>query len=436
MTLIFLAMKDVPISNISSIIPREEFMTRRRKVRAMILFILANLAILFSLVQGPSFFHLEQLRFDSSAGGSNVRKFNFHFGPFNILNDFVTLDFVLLRMNTSSNLVVPIDSSIVAKSKMDTQENEIYYDNHHEVIVKFTENSGVSERNRIYARGLVNFSLLDVQITFRFGGKQTYPGIFYFTYADSLHSALDFLLRILIFFSACFTLLYFRKIDWSGIPNSFNMRILQAVTVLMALASNPFVCISYLINSVFLSIFDAISAIVYCVAAITAVVLLMDSASRSSDTLNAGFIISNSIPFVITGFFFLLDELFAHMQQFSTYQKRSPSTAIIISYVKAFVAAVCFIRILVTLIGFKQKTEKVKLCLLLMITCTFVVSMTAELLTYNEPNLSSGHNVQTDTIASLSLLVMYMMYLEWPIDIEEEYNSDDINNAPEGEIKL
>jgi hypothetical protein len=274
----------------------------------------------------------------------------------------------------------------------------------------------VSDRRRLYSRAVVDFVNLDLEVILKFGERASLGGIFVISYFNTAHSLIELLVRLIFFFIASTVLVYLFPVDKSKSSSAFQLRTLSVLLGLVIVASNPLIILSYFTDSLLLPLFDAAVGLALATASAAGFLLLLE----------AKWDLASLAPFLIAAFLYFMNSILS--QTFGQAIEDS-SVMQVLTYARATIAAICFLRIAVAVFAFKSDVRLEKLVLVVMAGVTILVAIVCELLLVSEPLIASSHEVQIFTYASVATFVLFMLKFYWPVDpwqyIEEDVSGDE-----------
>jgi hypothetical protein len=383
-----------------------------------------NLHFFFILLFGPPAYHTKTISLEGESPALSAKRVHLHLGPFNFLNDFVTVDAVFLRPVITDTTVSPIQISLIAKSHKGSRIETIYGDDLRKLDVDFSSGTSYSRRVRLFSRAIVDFATLDLDVLIKFlDPDQALTGLFAVTYANTAHALLELIVRLLVFFVGLIVLVYLLPMDKSKTAAPFQLRVLTVLILLAVLASNPFIILSYFTSSIVLPMVDATLAITLITGAAAGAVLILESARKTAEQLNENWLLTQAAPFIMTGLLFLITALRPNLK----------GTAIqVLTYMRTAGSVVCFLRAVIALLAYRPEVSIEKLILGGLMSVTFSVCILSEVFCFVEPLISSAHEVQIFTYAAVSTFILFIVKFYWPVDAKRLENEE----TPVGDQKI
>jgi hypothetical protein len=395
--------KLLPMSG--SLIRTVDVMSRRRLQVTVALFVIANAALFVAAIAGPPPYHTEVINFDRDSVVRDARKFLLHLGTFNFLNDFVAIDVVFLRDQPQETPSFQLSTSLVVKGHHGRRVEMISAQRLAPLEVFFPARSTFSEKVRLWSRAIVDFSSLDLEVVFKYPDSNGPSVIFVVTYIDTAYALLEIVVRVVFLFIGIVALVYLWAVNTKKTSAPVQITTLKILLGLVVVAADPFIIFSYFTESFLLPFLDAVFALVLILATVAGTVIILETNRRyKTDILTKG------APFIVT---FLL--YFARMV-FSSVGFGGPGLTKMLDLIRAFLAAVCFIRVVIAYISFEPEEKLEKWSVGAMIAVTFCLSLVFEVWGFVEPFIASTHEVQIFTYASVSTFVLFMARLYWPVD--------------------
>jgi hypothetical protein len=388
-----------------SLIRTIDVMSRRRLQLTIALFLASNLAFLLASISGPPPYHTEVVTFDRESVVQDARKFLLHLGTFNFLNDFVAIDVIFMREQPQATPDFQLSTSLVVKGHHGRRVEMISAQRLAPLQVVFPARSTYSEKVRLWSRAIVDFSSLDLDVVFKYPDTNGPSVIFVITYIDTAYALLEIVVRVLFLFIGIVALVYLFAVNPKKTTAPLPIAVLKILLGLVVLTADPFIIFSYFTESFLLPFLDAVFALVLILATAAGPVLILEANRRHQTDL-----LTNVSPFIVT---FLL--YFARMV-FSSMNFTGPGLTKMLDLIRAFLAAACFIRVVIAFIAFRTEEKIEKWAIGAMIGVTFVLGLVFEIWGFVEPFIASTHEVQIFTYASVSTFVLFLARLYWPVD--------------------
>jgi hypothetical protein len=408
------ALSRVPLASPTASLTRAiDVLPRHRVYFFLGIYLIAHVGYLLALLVGPPVYHRDFVNFDAMNPTLPAHKVNIRAGNFNFLNDFVTLDLLLLRDSDQSPAQHELGTSLVVKGHKGSRIETLYAQNPAQVWLTFDRDSGVSKKIRLFSRAVVDFIGLDMEVILKFPERLALSGVFIVSYIDSSHTILELLVRLIFFFVAVTVLVYMIPMKKSTSP--FQLRILTFLVGLIVIASNPLIILSYFTDSIFLPLVDAAAGLAL-VLGVSAGLLLICEASHGKDVP-----IATAWPFAIAGAMYFLNSFLS--QVFGATAANSAFMQLL-SYARSIVAAGCFLRVVVSLVAFQSEIKFEKTVMVALASVSFAVGLVCELFLVAEPLIASSHEVQIFTFASVSTFVLFLVKLYWPVDASQFVDPD------------
>lgn len=421
------SLKVIPIEqNTNEPIRKFDAMSRKQKYYFLFLLAAVNFLFFASHKYGPPFYHIETIPFKKGNIVSSTRKFFLKIGDFNFLNDFITLDMILLK-NYQKEERNHVDVSISVKSIKGKRSEILYYQNSKQYEIIFNTESKVSNKIRLFSREIVDFVRLESDLVLKFHYDEStidddlqYSGAFIFTYIDASYTIIEALLRLIFFIFSIIWFCYFNSIDFSKTSSPLQLKLIYFVLILTVFSSNPLYVLSYFTESHFLSFIDSVfsTVLVFSVLAVTLIILDSTHADQFKNTKK--WLLIESLPFLILCSFFIVDDFYNH------YSDDSNDLHVkLFNFVKFLGISFCYVIVLVSTILFKAKNYLEKGIVILMILITILTTVFFEYIEPIESLIPTNHVIQIYTFASVATYVFFLAFFYMPVDPMSA--SDDIN---------
>jgi hypothetical protein len=384
-------------------------------------FLGVNLVLVLGVLYGPPPTHNELVLFNRDTAVLPSQKFTLKLGKFSFLNDFIAVDLFFVR--DESAVESPISASVIAKGHRGRRVETVYAMPLKGIFWAFQGESAVSTKSRLLSRAIVDFTSLDVEIIIKFHVGSPLGGGFIITYGDPPRAILELLMRVLIFFISLSTLVYICSIRAEKTSSPFQIRVLVLLLTLVVFSSNPLIILSYFTESDLLPRFDRCMSLVLILSAGAGTLLIFDSLHEKPELLDANWIQWRLAPFVVAGLFSMVCDLFLTLE-----------TPRLLNNMRSMLAAICAIRVMVSLIEMQSEVKLEKIAMAIMVGVTLAVGILCELFCVAEPMIGTGHEIQVYTVASVSLFLLVLARLYWPLD-HTKYMQDS-DSAADGELQL
>lgn len=428
-------LQDIPIEQTSNeTIRKYDAMSKKQKYHFLLLFSIVNILFFISHKYGPPSYHIETIPFEKSIAVSNTRKFLLNIGEFNFLNDFITFDMVFMKnYNEEENSFV--DVSLTIKSIKGKRSEVLYFENSKQYQIKFTKESNISNKIRLYSRGIIDFVHLDSDLVMKFSRENDneeslqYSGAFLLSYTDASHTIIEALIRLIFFIFSIIWVICLNSVDYSKTSTPLQLKLVYYILILVIIASNPFYVLSYFTESPYIPFMDSFFAILLIFSAFSMTLIILDSSHEDPSKITTKWLLRESSPFIVMSLFFLFNEYSIHFSD--------DNDAVLLElfkFARVLGISFCYIVIVVSTFLFKTKTLLEKGIIISMIIITLVTAMMLECIESIEPLISSNHAIQIFTFASVSTYVFFLAFFYLPVDPMDA--SDDIvdnNNDNEDE---
>jgi hypothetical protein len=381
-----------------------------------------NCDFLAILLFGPPSYHTEVISLEGESPTLSAKHINLQLGSFNFLNDFVTIDAVFLRSVLSEITKIPVQVSLIAKSHKGSKIEVIHADELRHIDLEFPKGMSYSHRVHLFSRAIVDFVRLDLEVTIKLlDSDQTLTGVFAVNYATTSYALVELLVRLLIFFIGLTILIFLFPMDKTKTASPFQLKVLTILLILALLASNSFIILSYFTASMFLLVIDAVLAVTLITGASIGAILILTSARKRPEQLTQNWMMIQAAPFLVTGLLFLITALFPNISE-TAFQ--------VVAYMRTAGAVVCLLRAVIGVIAYRPDVKVEKWMIAGLMGITFFVCMMSEVFCFTEPFISSMHEVQIFTYASVSTFVLFLVKIYWPVDAKEYLGIED---EPENE---
>lgn len=415
----FRNLKEIPVEQISGDFIRQiDAMSKKQKYSFLFFFTIANVLFITSHKFGPPFYHIETVPFDQSTTVSNTRKFLLKIGNFNFLNEFITLDMILIRKHDTDDITDFVDASLTIKNKKGKRSEILYSDISKTHKVHFTKQSKVSDKIRLYNRGVADFVHLDTEIVLKFKSSliekeenSEYSGAFIFTYSSASHICIETLIRLIFFICGIIWLFYFNTLDYDKTSTPIQLKVMHFNIILIVFSSDPFYILSYFTESPLIPFLDSLFAILLVFSASSSTLIILDLPRIIQLNFSKSTLIRVSFPFIISGFIFFVNEYLNH------YSEHIDANALmILSFLKFFGVAVCFSLLMVSAMLSKTQNVFEKVIVFYMIFFTSTIVFNFERDGSIGPLISSNHAIQIFTFASVATYIFFIAFLFKPVD--------------------
>jgi hypothetical protein len=269
---------------------------------------------------------------------------------------------------------------------------------------------------------VVDFVSLDFELIIKFAEGESSSGLLFLSYIDTSHAVMELLVRLIFFFISATVLVYLGPMRKDRTASPFQLKILTVLIVLIVIASNPLIVLSYFTDSVILPLADAASGLALVIGAAAGVLLISEAShTRAAARAAPDWIWVTSAPFLAAGGLYFLNSFLSQLYGFSA---ATTGFMGVLGYVRSGTAAICFLRLVVSLVAFKSEVGLERTVMATIAAVTFLVGMISELFLVAEPLIASSHEVQIFTFASAATLVLFLTKLYWPVDAAQLVDPD------------
>ena len=412
-------------SDSSFISRRIEWLTPKQTLITIILYAICNIIVIIGLIFGPSYFTTQKMKFDSKLGEYSSRRFSFDFDGLSYFNDFLTLDLYFNRTKYINLPYINFTYFVHANLMLGSKNNEKFQIKSKSLITKFPLNSEISDKIRIFSKGIIKFDSLNALVTLSHPDGYALSGFFEWNFADPSHSMVQIFIRGLFFLISLIILINLLISDFSVKKCHVSTKMMFYLDIILIFASDPLYILSFFTSSPVFKLIDSILCLflLFTTTFVALSVLLMSKLTYSD--ISQFWLSLRYIPFFIAFCLFAISSIYSAIMVDKDPLQKSSKFINIIGYSKLIFVAIYILSLIIASFIFKTDTSNEKPAYSFMSLIMIFSILISEFYNTLDPYLGTDSAIQTFTFVSVSIYVFFFNYINWPTDNLSVNNNDD-----------
>jgi hypothetical protein len=402
---------------------RIEWMSKKQSISTIVLFAVCCVTIIVCIILGPSYFVIQTTQFDAKLDKGAAYRFSFDYAGLQIFNDFLTLD---LYFNRTLYEGVPNEYNITfyyySIMNSGTKMVQRISPTKTEMLVHFDESANISDKHRVFAKGVINFDAMHNLVMFKNVEGISIPGGFEWSYANPSISIVQVYLRFIFFVISLAVLIRLLLSDISFSTSHIAIKLMLNLDIFLLIASNPLNILSFFTESPFFPLFNSVvsSFLMANTFYVALVVLLM----RGLAYKDASKVWLYSIYFVFFAAFCLItsQSIVTVMEVYYNPLSKKTNTIKGLGYAKMAIVGIYLLALFYAIFTYKTDIANEKPAYSIMSLILFMTVLTSELYSIEDPYAGTDSAMDTFSLLAVGTYVLFFNFINWPTESYESGN--------------